>query len=90
MQILSPVPELYVSSDSAQKLKQDAADLPSWDLSPRQICDLELLMNGAFNPLVTSLPTRSFWLFVVSFQLDVQFRVFVVIRVQILLVLQMS
>ena len=48
---LAPIPELYVSYDSAQKLKHDAADLPSWDLTPRQICDLELLMNGGFNPL---------------------------------------
>jgi sulfate adenylyltransferase len=49
---LTPVPELYVSYDSAQKLKMEAADLPSsWDLTPRQICDLELLMNGGFNPL---------------------------------------
>ena len=46
-----PIPELYVSPESAQKLKLEAADLPSWDLTPRQICDLELLMNGAFNPL---------------------------------------
>jgi len=46
-----PIPELYVSYDSAQKLKQEAAELPSWDLTPRQICDLELLMNGGFNPL---------------------------------------
>lgn len=30
---LSPVPELYVSYDSAQKLKAEAADLPSYDLS---------------------------------------------------------
>ena len=48
---LAPVPELYVSHESAQKLKIEAADLPSWDLSPRQICDLELLMNGGFAPL---------------------------------------
>lgn len=48
---LAPVPELYVSYDSAQKLKAEAAELPSWDLTPRQICDLELLMNGGFNPL---------------------------------------
>jgi sulfate adenylyltransferase len=48
---LTPIPELFVSYDSAQKLKSEAADLPSWDLSPRQICDLELLMNGGFNPL---------------------------------------
>ena len=48
---LSPIPELYVSHNSAQKLKVEAADLISWDLTPRQICDLELLMNGGFNPL---------------------------------------
>ncbi|MEL7395925.1 MAG: bifunctional sulfate adenylyltransferase/adenylylsulfate kinase [Pseudomonadota bacterium] len=48
---LAPIPELYVSYDSSQKLKVEAADLTSWDLSPRQICDLELLMNGGFNPL---------------------------------------
>ena len=48
---LTPIPELYVSYESAQKLKLDAADLVSWDLTPRQICDLELLMNGGFNPL---------------------------------------
>ncbi|MBC7181812.1 MAG: adenylyltransferase, partial [Roseovarius sp.] len=48
---LAPVPELYVSYESAQKLKVEAASLTSWDLSPRQICDLELLMNGGFNPL---------------------------------------
>ncbi|MFP5480174.1 MAG: bifunctional sulfate adenylyltransferase/adenylylsulfate kinase [Alphaproteobacteria bacterium] len=47
----APIPELYVSSDSAQKLKVEAGNLPSWDLTPRQICDLELLMNGGFHPL---------------------------------------
>ncbi|MGR3662918.1 MAG: bifunctional sulfate adenylyltransferase/adenylylsulfate kinase [Paracoccaceae bacterium] len=48
---LAPIPELYVSYESAQKLKLEAAELSSWDLNPRQICDLELLMNGGFNPL---------------------------------------
>ena len=48
---LAPVPELYVSYDNAQKIKMEAAELVSWDLTPRQICDLELLMNGGFNPL---------------------------------------
>ncbi len=48
---LVPISELYVSADSAAKLKVEAGDLPSWDLTPRQICDLELLMNGGFNPL---------------------------------------
>lgn len=46
-----PIPELYMSYDSTQKLKLAAADMPFWDLTLRQICDLELLMNGGFNPL---------------------------------------
>src|SRR6056297_202941 len=48
---LVPIPELYVSYDSAQKLKVEAGELASWDLTPRQVCDLELLMNGGFHPL---------------------------------------
>ncbi|MCC5971828.1 MAG: bifunctional sulfate adenylyltransferase/adenylylsulfate kinase [Pararhodobacter sp.] len=47
----APIAELYVSPDSAQKLKIEAGTLPSWDLTARQICDLELLMNGGFSPL---------------------------------------
>ncbi|MCC1491308.1 bifunctional sulfate adenylyltransferase/adenylylsulfate kinase [Cognatishimia sp. F0-27] len=48
---LAPIPELFVSHESALKLKVEAAELTSHDLTPRQICDLELLMNGGFNPL---------------------------------------
>lgn len=48
---LVPIPELYVSYESSLKLKMEAADLVSHDLTPRQTCDLELLMNGGFNPL---------------------------------------
>ena len=48
---LAPIQELYVSHDSAQKLKHEAGALPSWDLTARQVCDLELLMNGGFSPL---------------------------------------
>ncbi len=48
---LAPIAELYVSHESAQKLKVEAGNLPSWDLTQRQICDLELLMNGGFFPL---------------------------------------
>ncbi len=48
---LLPVPELYAPFDEADKLKQEAGELPSWDLTSRQICDLELLMNGGFYPL---------------------------------------
>jgi sulfate adenylyltransferase len=42
---------LLVSADRAQELKEEAVHLPSWDLSFRQIWDLELLLNGAFSPL---------------------------------------
>ncbi len=40
-------------ADPAQsnELKQGLADLPSWDLMSRQLCDLELLLNGGFSPL---------------------------------------
>ena len=48
---LAPIPELYVSHESALKLKAEAGKLVSWDLTPRQVCDLELLMNGGFFPL---------------------------------------
>ena len=47
----APIPELYVSEATAQTLKHDAGVLPSWDLTLRQVCDLELLMNGGFYPL---------------------------------------
>jgi sulfate adenylyltransferase len=42
---------LTVSKERAEELKKEAVHLPSWDLSFRQIWDLELLANGAFAPL---------------------------------------
>ena len=59
-QDLAPIPELYVSYESAQKMKLEAAELTSHDLTPRQICDLELLMNGGFNPLKGFLPQADY------------------------------
>ena len=47
--------DLIVDEGRAAELKAAAADWPSWDLTPRQLCDLELLMNGAFSPLSTFL-----------------------------------
>src|SRR5262245_49813296 len=43
--------QLIGSEQEVRALKQEALTLPSWDLTPRQVCDLELLMNGAFSPL---------------------------------------
>ena len=46
-----PIKELYLSSKLADKAKKEAVNFISWDLTPRQICDLELLLNGGFYPL---------------------------------------
>jgi sulfate adenylyltransferase len=43
--------ELVVSKQRAIELREEATFLPSWDLSQRQVWDLELLLNGAFSPL---------------------------------------
>ena len=40
-----------VGPERAAELKTASRDWPSWDLTPRQICDLELLLNGGFSPL---------------------------------------
>lgn len=48
---------LLVDEKKATKLKQESINLPSWDLTQRQLCDLELLMNGGFSPL-TGFMTR--------------------------------
>ncbi len=42
---------LYASGDALAQAKRETRDLPSWDLTPRQLCDLEMLLNGAFSPL---------------------------------------
>ncbi len=42
---------LMADDARAAELKELSRDWPSWDLSPRQICDLELLLNGSFSPL---------------------------------------
>ncbi len=33
------------------ELQSASRDWPSWDLTPRQLCDIELILNGAFSPL---------------------------------------
>ncbi len=43
--------ELYLIESLAVTVKAQSRDWPSWDLSPRQLCDIELLLNGSFSPL---------------------------------------
>jgi len=43
--------DLMVTPGRAQELKAASRDFPSLDLAPRELCDLELLITGAFSPL---------------------------------------
>jgi sulfate adenylyltransferase len=43
--------DLVVDDARAAELKDASRTWASWDLSERQLCDLELLANGAFSPL---------------------------------------
>jgi sulfate adenylyltransferase len=43
--------DLLVTPTRAAELKADSKTYPSFDLNPRQLCDLELLTNGTFSPL---------------------------------------
>jgi sulfate adenylyltransferase len=42
---------LYLPADEAEAEKEAAGEYASWDLTERQLCDIELLLNGAFSPL---------------------------------------
>jgi sulfate adenylyltransferase len=43
--------ELMTQPERAAELKAHSKEWPSWDLSARQLCDLELLLSGGFSPL---------------------------------------
>ena len=43
--------DLIAPQERAAELKAHSREWPSWDLSARQLCDLELLMSGGFSPL---------------------------------------
>jgi len=55
MQLITPhggtLVSLMVAPEQAPQLRQRAGRLPAWDLSARQFCDIELLLNGGFSPL---------------------------------------
>lgn len=42
---------LMAAPERVFELQAESRDWPSWDLTPRQLCDLELLLNGGFSPL---------------------------------------
>jgi len=43
--------QLIASAERSAELKSHSREWPSWDLSARQLCDLELLLSGGFSPL---------------------------------------
>ena len=43
--------QLNAPTERASELKAHSREWPSWDLSARQLCDLELLLSGGFSPL---------------------------------------
>ncbi|MBV9572628.1 MAG: hypothetical protein JOY93_01145, partial [Acidobacteriales bacterium] len=43
--------DLIAAPERGQELKAGSREWPSWDLTARQICDLELLLSGGFSPL---------------------------------------
>jgi len=42
---------LFAAPERVLELQADSRDWPSWDLTGRQLCDLELLLSGGFSPL---------------------------------------
>ena len=42
---------LYCPAEEVVAEKEAAREYTSWDLTERQLCDIELLLNGAFSPL---------------------------------------
>jgi len=54
-QLISPhgsrLVDLLVDQDRAAEIREQSRDWLSVDLGPRQLCDLELLINGGYSPL---------------------------------------
>ena len=42
---------LLATQERTFELQAESRGWPSWDLSARQLCDLELLLTGGFSPL---------------------------------------
>ncbi len=52
--------DLIVPAERRKQLRRESKEWPSWSLTPRQICDLELILNGGFSPLTGFMGRRDF------------------------------
>ena len=43
--------DLLLQGEELQRVQEEAINLPSITLTPRQLCDIELLLSGGFSPL---------------------------------------
>ena len=43
--------DLIVSDDQRNQIQEEALQYPSLTLNDRQLCDIEMLLNGGFSPL---------------------------------------
>ena len=50
--------DLFAAPDRAADLSSASRDWPSHDITPRQLCDLELLLDGGFSPLTGFMTSR--------------------------------
>ena len=62
--------DLIADREEREDLLRRAAALPSLQLSPRSLCDLELLATGAFSPLDRLLSERDYQRVVAEMRLD--------------------
>ena len=52
--------DLVAEAERIRELKAHSCEWLSWDLTGRQVCDLELLMSGGFSPLTGFLNQRDY------------------------------
>jgi len=52
--------DLMVPAERKDELRSASRDWLSWDLTARQMCDLELLLNGGFSPLRSFLGQKDY------------------------------
>ncbi len=58
--------DLLADDERVDQLKDASRDWASWDLTARQLCDLELLLSGGFSPLTGFMTQADYSISVVS------------------------